>query len=262
MDIQYLLSLLTDMKVLLIILVIGLLVALAIYTWRQTKELHLLKSQQEIIKEQVKHKLILNDHSGERPEMASNMSEESTVKEGDDEEWDDDDEEEDESEDHSSYIREIINMQDKKRDANDDYYITKESKSADYDSDGENIVFDNYEEDEDSEAEIVNEDKPLNSKEKAETQLIQRIEQDMKRLENSSLIEPIAQITKLKPLISSSLKINPINAEKPKPFVEETDKAKILSKPKILIIEKPKMDVLKDVPEKKQRGRPKTSKKI
>jgi hypothetical protein len=284
MDIQYLLSLLTDVKILLIVIVVGLLVALAIYTWRQTKELQLLKSQQDMIKEQVKHKLILSDHTNERPEMASNMSEESTVKEADDE-WEDDDE--DDSQDHSSYIREIINMQDKKRSPEDDYYIARESNKPGYESDEDKIVFDNYEDDEDdddqevSQAEVVNgvqevagalasapapahASSHLTLKAKAETQLIQRIEQDIKRLDNSSLyIAPIPEITKIKPFIEA--KQDKLNAEKPKPIVEEPDKVLTTVKPKILIIEKPKLLVgLKEdlIQDKKTRGRPKGSKSL
>ena len=179
-------ALLTDPKVLLIIAVLLLLGALAIYTWRQSNDLYDLKSKHEKITQQVKHGVILSEHEGEnriRPEIASNMSEETYHEETDNEDTDneenednedkdDDNEPETEDEDddvHNDYIKELIKMHDRKR--ADDFYIMDQQQSGHngpvYDSEEEELIFDNYEDkddddvpDEESEVSDVHDEVP------------------------------------------------------------------------------------------------------
>jgi hypothetical protein len=187
-------ALLTDPKVLLIIAVLALLVGLGYYTWRQSAYLEDLKMKNSKMLEQVKHGVLLDgsdDGDGTdgqrknmarlrlkvRPDMASNMSED-TRHEAD--EADEADEEEDEvtngrydadaeadpeggvaadtehqnweddctDEEHNAYIKELIRINDLKRANSDAYYVKTQQQSGHngpvYDSGEEEMIFDNY----------------------------------------------------------------------------------------------------------------------
>lgn len=172
-------GLLTDPKVLLIIAVLALLIALAIYAWRQSSHLEDLKTKNTKMLEQVKHGIILDDEIGYRAklrnDMASNMSEEtipvahSLINEHEHDhsasehaventEWEDD---ECSDEEHNTYIKELIRLNDSKRAKNDEFYIKTQQQTGHngpvYDSGEEDVIFDNYDdtEDEASETDIL-----------------------------------------------------------------------------------------------------------
>jgi len=170
-------GLLTDPKVLLIIAVLALLIALAIYAWRQSSHLEDLKTKNTKMLEQVKHGIILDDEIGYRAklrnDMASNMSEEtipvahsliheheqSASEHGvENTEWEDD---ECSDEEHNTYIKELIRLNDSKRAKNDEFYIKTQQQTGHngpvYDSGEEDVIFDNYDdtEEEASETDIL-----------------------------------------------------------------------------------------------------------
>ena len=175
-------ALLTDPKVLLIIAVLALLVGLGYYTWRQSAYLEDLKMKNSKMLEQVKHGVLLDgsddgdDGSGSRrniarlrlrPDMASNMSED-TRHDAEDEDtgrYDADAEGEGENgvgvdtenqdweddctdEEHNAYIKELIRINDMKRGNSDAYYVKTQQQSGHngpvYDSGEEEMIFDNY----------------------------------------------------------------------------------------------------------------------
>ena len=170
-------SLITDPKIILIIVAVVLLIGLAYYGWKQLTEL---RTNNEKMAEQVKHGLILSDKKVNpgiklklRPDMASNMSEE-TYPEGpeeDENEWNEghpDTEDEDEdgdgdisNDEHDAYIQELIRIQDSKR--SPDFYIKDHQQPGHngpvYESEEEEVIFDNYDdaedEDEVSESDLI-----------------------------------------------------------------------------------------------------------
>jgi hypothetical protein len=168
-------SLLTDPKVLLLIAVLALLIALGVYAWRQSGQMEELKLEHDKMIEQVKHGIVLSESKKSlarlRPDMVSNMSEETATQFAQD--ADDADVESEgeggeevdvgwEDEEHNAYIKEIIRINDSKRAKCDDYYVAEQQQSGHngpvYDSGEEEIVFDNYADDstdESAQAEIL-----------------------------------------------------------------------------------------------------------
>ena len=232
MDLYFLIK---DIKIVMLVVLVVLLVALAFYSFRQSQQLKTMKDQEEKIKEQLKHQVLLNGLELERPEMASNMSEESQSQAEEQDEWRDNRETNGEDgseseEDHSAYIREIIKMQDSKLSPEKDYYLARQMDQVDSE-DEEHIIFDNIEEISETDSEDAADKKYSGQdlKTKAESQLIKRIESDIKRSEenqtnlqdnlpeNPKPLEEVAQDpSKVKPRLVLKPKSSPSGVKRPR----------------------------------------------
>jgi hypothetical protein len=259
-------SVLTDPKVILIIVAVILLIGLAYYGWKQLTEL---KTNNEKMAEQVKHGLILSDKQGApslklklRPDMASNMSEE-TYPEGpeeDENQWNeehdiategeedaDDPDQDISNEEHNAYIQELIRIQDSKRPA--DFYIKEQQQPGHhgpvYDSGEEEVIFDNYdddqEDDEVSESELIAHAAAELASVKSEPTVVSppvllppsqvQIKERVKPVIAPLPEPPVPQV--VPPVVPKVATVTPVS-ENPKPFVEKL-KPVIIGKPKPVI---------------------------
>ena len=211
-------SLLTDPKVWLIIAIVALLIVLGIYTWRQSNHIEELKNQHSKITEQVRHGLKLSDDNPKalvhlRPDITSNMSDETCDAAQHDQEWDEEHEDDDEDasdDEHNAYIQQLIRIQDTKRAKLDEFIIPSQQQTGHtgpvYESHDEEIIFRDYDDAESDGA--------------SKSELIQHIQEELSHLVKAKEETPIKEETPAKETPSFKIKVK----AKPK-ALEPTEKS-------------------------------------